>query len=214
MADIHSVTHVFRTLPSSGVHTCKPRESRGYLISRYQRGPSRLLPLLSSQWPKTHLHWARCARSNSLCGLTSCKVSCLIPGEQGTPWKDPGQGHRVTQKHPLGVGGQSLGWFFPQNSWAALCLDGALISGDKARVLTLAPRCHVTSSTPSKPPCVSPYSHPSPIPIYPQPTCPSAALCTLSSPASTTPPSYLRDLHQCLSRSVFSALGPRAQGHG
>lgn len=122
--------------------------------------------------------------------------------------------HTVTQKHPLGVGGQSLGWFFSQNSWAALCLDSTLISGDKARVLTLAPRCHVTNPTPSKPPCVSPYSHPSPIPIYPQPTCPSAALCTLSSPASTKPPSYLRNLHQCLSHSVFSALGPRAQGHG
>lgn len=41
VADMHSVTHVFKTLPGSGVHTCKPRDSLcAYLINRSQRGPS------------------------------------------------------------------------------------------------------------------------------------------------------------------------------
>lgn len=100
---------------------------------------------------------------------------------------------------------QSLGLFIPTGllgSSDTLCLDqdyGALISGDKARVFTLACRPHVISPTPSNPPCV-PFLKAQPCPSLPPPlyllslhlhSSPQPPYC----PALTTPPSYLRTLH-------------------
>lgn len=158
---------------------------------------------------------------------SSCIHSCLTPGEQGAPGKDPGQSHTVTRNILQEMEGTELRTLYSSlqgcgAAMTALCLDlayDALVSGNKSRVPTLAPRCHMTYLT-----------HP----------VLSASPCSLLSPTLQSASGPLYQLHLFLCRSLhspftaqpcqafplpsgtsnnvpalcFSALGPGAQGHG